>query len=64
MIDGARVQRALERPGHHVVAFGSVLSAHVLEDADVAVHHEDLVALRQRPKHPVDDDRSARADAL
>ena len=52
MIDGARVQRSLERPGHHVVAFRPILAAHVLEHADVAVHHEDLVALRQRPEHP------------
>ena len=51
VIHFARVQRPPERTRHDVLAFGSVLAAHVLEHADVAVLHEDLVALRQQRHH-------------
>ncbi len=51
VIDAARVERPAQRAGHHVVALRSVLAAHVLEHADVAVGDEHLVALRQRRQH-------------
>ena len=51
MVDVRGIQRTLERPGHDVVALGAVLAADVLEDADVAVGDEDLIALRQRCQH-------------
>ncbi len=40
------VQRPAQRPGHHVIAFGAVLAADVLEHADVTAVDEHLVALR------------------
>ena len=42
MIDRRRVLRAVQRPVHHVVAFGAVLAAHVLNDADVAAFDDDV----------------------
>ncbi len=48
VIGRRRVERPAQRPREHVVAFRAVLAAHVLEDADVAVGDEHLVALRQR----------------
>ena len=51
VIDLAGVERPSQRPRHHVVPFRSVLAAHVLEHADVAVGDEHLVALRQRRQH-------------
>ncbi len=47
-----RVQRPVHRPVHHVVALGTVLAAHVLHHADVAVLDDDVggvvVALQHR----------------
>ena len=51
VVGGRRIQRPAHRPRHHVVAFRFVLAAHVLEDADVAVGDEHLVALRQDGEH-------------
>ncbi len=52
VVDGRRVERPVQRPVHHVVALGSVLAAHVLHDADVAVLDDDVggvvVALQDR----------------
>ena len=45
------VQRPAQRPGHHVIAFGAVLAADVLEHADVTAVDEHLVALRQQVAH-------------
>ena len=36
VIDGRGIQRTVQRAVHHVIAFGAVLAAHVLHDADVA----------------------------
>ena len=43
-----RIERPLERPRHHVVAFGAVLAAHVLIHDDVAGGHSGVVHLRYR----------------
>src|SRR4051812_35190163 len=40
MIDGGGVERAAQGPRHHILAFGPVLAAHVLVDADIAVIDE------------------------
>ena len=42
VIDGRRVLRPVQRAIHHVVALGAVLSAHVLDRADVAALDDDL----------------------
>ena len=36
MVDRGRVERAAERPVHHVIAVGLVLAAHILDGEDVA----------------------------
>jgi len=46
VIDRSRVERTLERPGHDVVAFGSIFSAHVLVHDDVAGRSRGVVHLR------------------
>ncbi len=47
VVDLAGVERAAQRARHHVLAFGAVLAAHVLEHADIAAAHEHLITLRQ-----------------
>ncbi len=47
VIDRAVVERAAQRPRHHVVALAAVLAAHVLEHADVAAVGDRVVADRQ-----------------
>ena len=39
MVDRRRIQRPVQRPVHHIVAFRSVLAAHVLHHADVSALH-------------------------
>ena len=52
VIDGRRILRTAQRSVHHVIALGSVLPAHVLDDADVAARDDDVcgvvVALQDR----------------
>ena len=54
VVDGSRVERAVQRPVHHVVALGAVLAAHVLHHADVAALDDDVggvvVALEDGPE--------------
>src|SRR5258708_40201531 len=40
VIDWRRIQRPVQRTGHHVVAFGTVLAANVLDYANVAAFHD------------------------
>ena len=51
VIDRRGIQRAAQRAVHHVVAFGAVLAANILHDADVAAFHDHVggvvVALRE-----------------
>src|SRR3546814_20697553 len=42
VVDRGGILRAVQRPVHHVVAFGAVLAAHVLHHADVAVLDDDV----------------------
>jgi hypothetical protein len=42
MIDRSRIQRPMERTRHHVVALGAVLSAHILNHANVAAFDDDF----------------------
>lgn len=51
MVDLAGIERPAQRPGHHVIAFRTVLAAHVLDHADVATFHEHIVALREQVLH-------------
>ena len=47
VVDRRVVQRAAHGARHHVVAFGAVFAAHVLEHADVAILDEGIVAFAQ-----------------
>ncbi len=51
MVDLAGIERPTQRARHHVIAFGTVLAAHVLKHTDVAAFHEDVVAGRQQVLH-------------
>src|SRR5207245_7614479 len=42
VVDGRGIERAAERAIHHVVAFGAVFAANVLDDADVAAFENDF----------------------
>lgn len=51
MVDLAGIERATQRPGHHVLAFRAVLAAHILEHADITAFHEHVIACRQQVLH-------------
>jgi hypothetical protein len=42
VIDARGIERAVERAVHDVVAFGTVLAADVLDDANVAAFDDDV----------------------
>ena len=59
VIDRRRILRPAQRPVHHVVAFGAVLAADVLDDADVAAFDDHFEwRCRSRPGS----DRGARCE--
>lgn len=51
MVDLAGIERPAQRPGHHVIAFRTVLAAHVLDHADITAFHEHVIARRQQILH-------------
>ena len=50
MVHGSGVQRAMQRAVHHVVALRVVLSANVLDHADVTACDDDLGSVVVSPK--------------
>ena len=60
VIDRRGVERAVQRPGHHVIAFGTMFATHILDDPDVAAVDHGVI----RHVSAVDHSREMRAGIL